>query len=130
MERESLQRQVVEVKHGSMEGGWGTTPSNGPYGVSLGKYIQRGWAKFSTFIKFEEGDGTKVKFWLDVWCGDMSLKESFPTLYCIASNKGAFVVEHMRQRNNSTFWDMNFIQTVQDWELESLLIFFGHSILW
>lgn len=81
----------MEVKHGSMEGGWCTTPSNGPYGVRLWKYIQRGWAKFSTFITFEVGDGTKVKFWLDAWCGDMSLKETFPKLYCIASNKGALL---------------------------------------
>ena len=123
LERESLMRQVVEVKSGSMEGGWWTKPSNGPYGVSPWKYIQWGWAKFSTFIKFEVGDGTRVKFWLDVWCGDMSLKESFPKLYHIASNRGTFVADHMRQRNNSTFWDMNFIWAVQDWELESLSIF-------
>lgn len=29
------------------------------------------------------GDGTRVKFWLDVRCGDMSLKESFPKLYLV-----------------------------------------------
>jgi hypothetical protein len=24
---------------------------------------------FSRFIRFEVGDGSKIRFWLDVWCG-------------------------------------------------------------
>ena len=52
-----------------MGGGWCTKSINGPYGVSLWKYIQRGWTKFSCFIKFEVADGTRIQFWLDVWCG-------------------------------------------------------------
>ena len=51
------------------------------------------------------GDGTRVKFLLDVWCDDTSLKEeSFPELYCIAQNKEALVSDHMKLMNGSIFW--------------------------
>ena len=32
---------------------------------------------FSRFVKFEVGDGSKIRFWHDVWCGDQTLKEGF-----------------------------------------------------
>ena len=58
--------------------------SQGAYGVSLWKYIQREWDKFSWYIKYKVGDGNGIKFWLDIWCGETTLKESFPDLYCLA----------------------------------------------
>lgn len=38
---------------------------------------------FSKFVKYEVGDGSKVNFWHDVWCGDSSLKISNPDLFNI-----------------------------------------------
>lgn len=75
-----------------------------PLGHSLWNFIQLGWFKFSQFIKFKVGDGTRVKLLLDVWCDDTSLKEeSFPELY-IAQNKEAPVSDHMKLMNGSIFW--------------------------
>ena len=62
------------------------------WGVSLWKYDQKVWDSFSHFIKFEVADdGYDIKFWTDVWCGDSTLKFSFPELYRIAWNQDAFV---------------------------------------
>ena len=46
---------------------------SGPYEVSLWKNIRRGWHSLSWFIMYEIGDGSKVQFWLDCWCGTSSL---------------------------------------------------------
>ena len=94
--------------YGSVGGGWCTKSINGPYGVSLWKYIQRGWTKFSCFIKFEVADGTRIKFWLDVWCGALSLKESYPELYFIARDGEVLVVDHLHLHNESVHWELNF----------------------
>ena len=42
---------------------------------------------------FRIGVDNRVKFWIDKWCGDTCLRDSFPTLYSIASSKDAWVVD-------------------------------------
>ena len=38
-------------------------------------------------VKFVVGDGSPVRFWLDLWCGDSSLSVSFPTLVSYCPNR-------------------------------------------
>lgn len=80
MEREALQRLVVEAKYESV---WGRLCSNavyGSYGMGVWQNIRRGWGDFSRFVRYGVGDELKIWFWHDVWCGDRTLKEAFPTL--------------------------------------------------
>ena len=44
---------------------------------------------FKTRTGFTIGFGNRVKFLKDKWCGDSSLRESFPELYSITSSKDA-----------------------------------------
>jgi hypothetical protein len=90
----------------------------------LWKHIRNGWEKFSRLAKFEVGDGSRIKFWLDLWCGDGPLKDTYPDLFRLARNKDAFIVDHLQHRNSSTHWELHFICSVQDWELESVSTFF------
>ena len=66
------------------------------------------------------GDGTNVKFWEDVWCGDCSLKDVFPKLYGISRAREASVSEVMRFSHGRIHWDIRFRRPVQDWEEEAL----------
>jgi hypothetical protein len=43
MERDALWRKVVEVKYGSMVGGWCTNQVMRSYGVGVWKHIRKGW---------------------------------------------------------------------------------------
>ena len=88
MERAALWRQVIKVKYGCEWGGWCTRPVNGPYGVGLWKYISRGWPSFSHLILYDIGDGSRVKFWHDLWCGETSLAISYPELFRVCRDKG------------------------------------------
>jgi exonuclease III len=66
MESEALWRKVVEIKYGSLAGGWCTKQVEGSFGVGVWKHIRRGWESFSKFIKFEVGDGSRIRFWHDI----------------------------------------------------------------
>ena len=66
------------------------------------------------------GDGSKTKFWDDVWCGYCSLKHAFPDLYHIARHKDAVVGDVLLFQNGGVTWLLDFIRHVQDWELESV----------
>ena len=123
MEREALWRQVVLAKYGSMKGDWMSSIPNGPYGVGLWKFIRGGWVKFSKFLKFEVGNGTRIQFWDDVWCCKEPLKDMFPDFYCIACVKEATVTEHIQLRDAAVTWEVNFTRLAQDWELESFSSF-------
>ena len=64
------------------------------------------------------GDGTRVKFWHDVWCGDYPLKEGFPEFYCISQSKGAslgcIVLVNWELESLALFMDLIYSTSVQD----------------
>jgi hypothetical protein len=64
-------------------------PCAGAFGVELWKNVRKGWETFSGYTRFEVGDGTKISVWHDLWCGDMTLKAAFPTLFGKTAAKDA-----------------------------------------
>ena len=113
----------MEVKYGSLWGGWCTKDIWGAYGVGLWKGIRRGRACFSPFLSFSMGNGERVKFWHDQWCGDLPLKGAFPDLFSIAAYKDAAAANLMSVRNGKLHWEVTFVRNLQDWEIESLVSF-------
>jgi hypothetical protein len=82
-----------------------------------------GWEKFSQFFKFEVGVGSQTRFWLDFWCGEGPLKDTYPELFWLARNKNALVGDYMDSRNGCLHWELQFSCSVQYWELESVSTF-------
>ena len=66
IETDALWRKVIEAKYGNVWGGWCTKKVTSAYGVSLWRYIRSGWLIFSKLLRYEVGDGTRVKFWKHV----------------------------------------------------------------
>jgi hypothetical protein len=97
---------------------------SGPYGVGLWKHIRRGWGTFAKGVRFEVGLGSKVSFWHDVWCSDQLLKHVFPSLFSIARYKEAWVKDNFIWRNGLVEWNVIFVRSVQDWELDVVSSFF------
>ena len=67
---------------------------------------------------FEVGNGRKVRVWEDVWCGEAPLCSSFPSLYEVASFKGAKVTELWEVTGMGGGWNFRFERHFNDWELE------------
>ena len=70
-------------------GGWSSRVRAGSHGMGFLKFIGREWLRFSSYIRLIQGDSSKISFWEEMWCGNSSLKEMFPGLYSLASNKEA-----------------------------------------
>jgi hypothetical protein len=100
----------------------------GAYGVCLWKNILRGWGKFYSRTKFEVGDGSKVKFWHDLWCGDRALKDAYPVLFGIARAKDAHVEAYIDFSGGAIYWNVSFARAAQDWEVDAFVFFLGCCI--
>lgn len=67
----------------------------------MAKHYKRGWGDFSKLVRFEVGDGSRIKFWYDVWCENQTLKVAFMMLFNIAHYKESSVVDHVQFSNDS-----------------------------
>ena len=93
MEDNSIWRSCINTKYGSHNGGWFTPYPRGSYGVGLWKSIAKETDQLKKDCVFKLGDGRKIRFWEDTWCGRQPLCEAFPDLYSIADSKEAKAVE-------------------------------------
>ena len=85
--------------------------------------IRKGWHSLSRFFLFEIGDGSKVQFWLDCWCGSSSLADRYPDLFRICRSKEASVMDLMRFTNGVLHWEILFCRDVHNRELEAFRSF-------
>ncbi|KAL6338305.1 hypothetical protein AAG906_018580 [Vitis piasezkii] len=69
-EREALWRRVISLKHDEEEGGWRTWDVMGRNRVGLWKAIRKKWGLLDGRLAYHVGNGQRVRFWKDKWCGD------------------------------------------------------------
>ena len=122
MERTALWRRVIDSKYGSVCSGT-QIECRVLMGLVCWKYIRKGLSDFCCFIIFKVGDGSSIKFWHDPWCEGLPSKNNFPEQYNIANNMEASVAELLSFSAGNYHWNINFIQPVQDWELELVVSF-------
>ena len=110
-ENESLWKQIISSKYDLQEGGWCSKGVRDRYGVGVWKAIRNGWENIRTHSRFIIGDGTRVKFWKDLWCGNQALEEAFPILFNLSVNKEGWVVEAWEEDGVRGSWGYVLIDT-------------------
>ncbi|RVW46009.1 LINE-1 reverse transcriptase-like [Vitis vinifera] len=118
VEKDNLWRVMIGVKYGQEEFGWKTKEGRGAYGVGAWKEIMKEANWCWENIKFKVGKGTRIKFWLDQWCGDERLSHAFPLLYEMAVNKNATVNEMWDHSSGPGGWNLRFHRDFNDWKLD------------
>jgi hypothetical protein len=117
-------RSVLVAKYGSVWGGWHIEAISGSHRVGLWKYICMGWQTFKSHIRFDLGEGSRIRFWDDVWCGNRPLKVAYPGLFNVASFKEASIAENVERFNGAIQWNIQFTRLIHDWEVEVLDSFY------
>lgn len=87
---------------------WTDICSIGNASSSIGPIIQEGF-------KVQVGSGQETLFWEVGWLGDVALKEVYPRLYLISTQKGQ-VVRNMMVEGGVGRWNLIFGRRLYDWE--------------
>ena len=122
-DQNALWRKAIYCKFGESTGGWHTRDLKGGYGTSLWKEIRKEWLVFFENAVFALGDGRRINFWSDVWCGGVALCNLFPILFNLASNKEGKVADIWDSGEGAGCWSPTFLRALNDWELEEMTRF-------
>ena len=122
-DRNSLWRKVIGIKFGESPDGWHTRDLRGGYGTSLWKEIRKEWSSFFQNEVFSLGDGKRINFWKDVWCGEEAMCSRYPSLFNLASNKEAKIADIWDRDRGVRSWSPNFLRPLNDWEIEKAASF-------
>ena len=126
-DRNSLWRKIISSKFGESLDGWHTRDLRGGYGTSLWKEIRKEWSSFFQNAVLSLGDGRRINFWKDVWCGEEALCSKYPSLFNLALNKEAKIADIWDRDSGGGNWAPTFLRPLNDWEIEEVARFF-HSL--
>ena len=71
-------------------------------------------------MAFEEGNGSRVLFWKDKWCGSMALCDAFPNLFVVVAHKDVVIKEMWSLDERGGCWNPHFLRPFNNWELEEV----------
>jgi hypothetical protein len=80
---------------------------------SIGKNINHNW--FSQQVVKKIGNGRQTSFWLDNWLGDFSLRDRFPRLFSVSTQKEASVATLWSSLNDER-WTLTWRRRLFVWE--------------
>ncbi|WMV34850.1 hypothetical protein MTR67_028235 [Solanum verrucosum] len=115
-----LWKEVIKAKHGELTH-WSKNVSTDAYGVGLWKSISKLWPDFAGNVTFRVGNGSHIKFWKDIWLGDTTLGEEFPSLHLIAAEPNSTIASN----RSDDIWDLRFRRNLNDWELNDIFALFA-----
>ena len=128
-ERNSLWRKTIRRKFGESQGGWCSGEVRNSFGTDLWKEIRKGWDMVRLNAKFVVGDGSRIRFWKDVWGAEEALCITFPTLFSLVVQKDALIRE-IWDDSNEGGWIPRFSRPFNDWELIEVVNFMKMTHPW
>jgi hypothetical protein len=94
-ERVAWWKSIMDAKYGTAWTRWCSLNPLASHKVGLWKNISKGWSLFCSHTRLILGNRSRIRFWDDVWCGEMALKEAFLVFYAITCDKDALVAAHL-----------------------------------
>ena len=121
-ETNHLWNQVIATKYGESSGGLCTRVSRGAHGCGMWNNIRKGAEGFFSHVLYVAEEGLRIRFWYDLWCGHIPLKDLYLNLFSSAIGKEAWIFElnSISPDGGSRSWNIQFHRAPDDWEEEKI----------
>ena len=96
---------------------FGKVGTNGAFGVGVWKEILKESTWCWENMGFKVGKGNRIRFWTDLWCGNMVLSQGFPNLFSMAAHRNVTVEECWDQNTGQGGWNLGLLRDLNDWEV-------------
>ena len=93
--------------------------------LGCGRKSKKEWPLFLQNVAFSLGNGRRISFWKDVWCGEEALRSLFPSLFILAVQKDAMVIDLWDCNKEEGRWSPTFLKSFHDWEMKEVERFFS-----
>ena len=85
--------------------------------MGLWKQIRKEGSQLSNYIVFFVGNGKRIRFWMDSWCDDEALCNSFPSLFALTVSKEEWVAKVWDPSVEGGSWSPCLSRALNDWEV-------------
>ena len=124
LERQSLWARVVKSKYGIRTNGWDTKGAARVTYRCPWKFISSVYDHYIKQVVFKVGKDNNIRFWEDVWVGDILLAQRFSVLYRMSNSHNEKLLSLRSLENfiscGSYSWDLRFGRNLNEWELEQI----------
>ncbi|GKV27402.1 hypothetical protein SLEP1_g36575 [Rubroshorea leprosula] len=123
-----LWKRVLNTKYGVEEGRWLEWVRGE---IKGGSYWWRDLCRINFILPNREnwlgegfnihlGDGGGIRFWKDVWLGEVNLATRFPKLFLLSTGKDNKIQQMGEWYNNMWQWKLTWRRSMRGWEEEKL----------
>ncbi|XP_028058886.1 uncharacterized protein LOC114262720 [Camellia sinensis] len=127
-----LKRKIHLVKWSEGVGKWIPNPSLNTSSsyiwnriVAVGDQNQSFSLYYASNLQLKVGNGCRIRFWSDSWCGNVCLKEEFPRLFSLSSQKEGLLKDFVEVSGTTKNWLFTFRRSLFVWEKNELLRLYG-----
>ena len=117
--------KVIKSKYGIQNNNWDVGFGRRTTFRCPWKFISMVSNEFLPRVKLKVGNGDRIRFWEDVWCGDFSFKEAFPSLYRVSTLHNAplssFISHHRSSLGVGHSWNFHLRRDLNVREIDELI---------
>ncbi|CAL5367336.1 unnamed protein product [Camellia sinensis] len=84
--------------------------------ICIGLHSSHTFQSFLDNCQIKVGNGSRIRFWHDKWCGSTYLKDEFPSLFNLSADKNGSLQQYYARKTSTSVWNFPYRRILYSWE--------------